>query len=215
MAQPAFLQETLEARLVTGRVVRAGDDVFRVLADGIAHEASLAASCLLEPGENDVVLLACLENGGGVIVSVLFRDEAATARVRLPLDSNIECPGKLALRGGSSLDLHSGDTLSLASQDLRLSSHSATANILRLNTMIDTADLCCRALTTLGQTAVSAFRTVTQCLGESRKMVEGDDETHCANATLVAGENATTMSKNALTLAEDTSRTDAKLIQLG
>ena len=46
-------------------------------------------------------------------------------------------------------------------------------------------------------------------------MVEGSDETHCANATLVAEEKTTVMSKDSLQLAEETARTDAKLIQLG
>jgi len=215
MAQPALLYETLEARLVTGRVVGIGEDGFRVLTGNAFHEAPLAASCLLAPQENDIVLLACLEHGVKVILSVLFRDEAATARVLLPKNSAIECPGELTVRAASSLDLQSGQTLHLESENLDVSAKSAAVAIVKVNTLCDTAEFCCRALTTLGQTAISTFRSFTQCLGESRRMVEGADETRCKNSILVADENATAMSKNNLSLAEETARTDAKLIQLG
>ena len=215
MAQPALFHDTLEARLVTGRVIGVGDGEFRVLAGNVSHEASLAASCLLEPRENDLVLLACLENGAHVILSVLFHDATARARLLLPRNSAIECPGELTVRSASSLDLQSGKALRLETEDLHVSAMNAAAALVKVNTVADTAQLCCRSLTTLGQSAVSAFRSFTQCLGESRRMVESTDETHCANATLVADETATVMSKNSLNLTKETSRTDAKLIQLG
>ena len=215
MAQPALFHEALEARLVTGRVVGIGEDTFCVLTGNAFYEAPLAASCLLAPRENDVVLLACLENGTEVILSVLFHDESATARVLLPKNSAIECPGELTVRAASSLDLQSGQALRLESENLDVSARNATAAIVKVNTVCDTAEFCCRALTTLGQAAVSAFRSFTQCLGESRRMVEGSDETRCKNSTLVADENATVMSKTSLTLVKETARTDAKLIQLG
>ncbi|MDR3176386.1 MAG: DUF3540 domain-containing protein [Desulfovibrio sp.] len=215
MAQPAFLFEELQARLFTGTVISAGDNLFRIHVGNVLHEATLAASCLLEPRENDVVLLAALENDADVILSVLFRDETATARLLLPQDSAVECPGKLTVRGASSLDLQSGKTLRLESEDLNVSAMNAAATVAKVNTIFDTAELCCRALTTFGQTALSAFRSFTQCLGESRRMVEGVDETRCASSTLVADETATVMSRNTLALAEETARTDARLIQLG
>ena len=215
MAQTAFFHETFEARLITGKVVRVENRRFRVLADGTVRDASLAASCLLEPRENDVVLLAGLENGADVILSILFRDESAEALVRLPDNSAVECRGALTLRGESSLGLQSGEALRLESRDLNISSRNATANVVKVNTVIDTAELCCRALTSLGQTAVSVFRSVTQCLGESRRMVEGSDATRCGNSTFAAEAHATVMSINSLQLTEETARTDAKLIQLG
>jgi hypothetical protein len=59
------------------------------------------------------------------------------------------------------------------------------------------------------------MRSLTQCLGSSRRMIEGEDETRAGSSTLMVTENATLMAKNGLTLVEDTARTDAKLIQLG
>jgi hypothetical protein len=214
MAQTALAYDALEARLVTGRVLRAGD-VLRVVCGNAAHDAFLAPSCLLEPREGDEVLLAFLQNGAQVVLAVLFRDKAAAARLRLPQDSAVECPGRLTLRGAQALDLQSGNTLRLEAEDLAVAAASATANVAALKTVSDTAEFCCRSLTTLGHTAVSVFRSLTQCLGSARRMVEGDDETHCANSSLVADQNASVVSKNSLSLAEETARTDAKLIQLG
>ena len=215
MAQPAFFHETLEARIFTGRVAGIGNGTFRVLAGNSALTASLAASCLLEPRVDDTVLLACLENGTDIILSVLFREATAPSCVRLPRNSAIECPGELTVRAASSLDLQSGRALCLESDDLRVSAVTASATAVKVNTVSDTAEFCCRTLTTLGQTAVSVFRSLTQCMGESRKMVEGADETRCVTSTVVAGETATVLSKNSLNLAEETARSDAKLLQLG
>jgi hypothetical protein len=215
MTQTATCYESLEARLATGRVLRADGPFFRVVVGNVSHEASLAASCLLAPREQDTVLLASLEDGAQVILAVLFHEKTAPARLRLPENSAIECPGSLTVRSGRLLNLQSAGALRLESEDLAVSAVNAAASIVKVKTVCDTAELCCRALTSLGQTALSVFRSFTQCLGESRRMVEGTDETRCKNSTLVADENATVMSKNSLALAEETARTDAKLIQLG
>lgn len=215
MAQPAFFYETLDARLVTGRVAAGENGAFQVLAGHVRHDAFLAASCLLEPEIDDTVLLACLENGECAILSVLVRNATQAAVMRLPDNSVIACRGDLALRGETSLELQSGKTLRLEAQEMDVSAAEATASVSRVKTLFHTAEFCVNSLTTLGQTAVSAFHSLTQCLGQSRRMVQGSDETHCANSVLVAEETATVMSRNSLALAEETARTDAKLIQLG
>lgn len=215
MTQTALLHDTLDARLATGKVLRTETAAFRVVCGCEAHDASLAASCLLRPQEGDTVLLAFLENGVSVILAVLFRDETTEACLRLPHASAVECPGTLAVRGAAGLDLQSGGTLSLESNNLVATADTGTLHVTSVRTVSDTVELCCRSLVTLGQTALSIFRSLTQCLGDSRRIVEGDDETRAGNSTLVVDENATVMSKNGLTLAEETSRTDAKLIQLG
>jgi hypothetical protein len=215
MTQAALLQEIFEARLGTGRVLHAGTADFRVVAGNVAHNASLAASCLLQPQEGDTVLLAFLENDLCVVLAILFRDESAPACLRLPASSAVECPGTLAVRGLAGLELQSGATLSLEAENLTATANSGALQVTALKSVSDTAELCCRSLTTLGHTALFAFRSLTQCLGASRRMIEGEDETRTGNSTLVVTENATVMSKNGLTLVEETSRTDAKLIQLG
>ena len=215
MAQPAFSHESCEARLITGHIIHAAQGVFRVLAGNAAFEATLAASCLLEPRLNDTVLVACLDGGDDLILAVLIRDPAAPARLRVPHHSAIECPGRLTIRAASELDLQSAGQLGLQSQDLQVTAQTATTHAVKLDTVCDSARFCCRALTSLAQNVLSSFRSLTQCLGESRRIVEGADETRCANATLVAEETATVMSQNSLTLVKETARTDALLIQLG
>ncbi|MBQ4132255.1 MAG: DUF3540 domain-containing protein [Desulfovibrionaceae bacterium] len=215
MPQAALSYNALEARLITGRVTGSEDKNFSVHVGNTFYDAAPAAGCLLEPAVNDIVLLARLENGANVILSVLFRDDTAPARLNLPADSAVHCPGRLALRAADSLNLESGRCMNLTSKDMDVAADKATASITRVNTLFDTAEFCCRALTSFGQNALSVFHSFTQCLGRSQRMVEGADETRCAESTLIASENATVMSKNNLTMAKDTSRTDARLIQLG
>jgi hypothetical protein len=216
MAQTAEEFQAHDARLATGRVLNAGADAFfRVSLGNRAFEAHLAASCLLRPERDDTVLLAGLEDGRHVILAVLFRDGEAGARLRLPPDSNLECPGRLTLRAAEELDLQSGRKMGLRAEELGVTAKNAALHIADVKAVSDAAEFCCRAFSSLGDTALSVFRSLTQCLGSSRRMVEGNDETRAANSTLIVEENATVMSKNGLTLAEETARTDAKLIQLG
>jgi hypothetical protein len=215
MTQTAAFHEMFDAKLGTGRVLRAGGADLRVVSGNVAHSAFLAASCLMQPQEGDTVLLVFLESDVCVVLAVLFRNEEAEALLRLPWTSAVECPGTLTVRGAAALEMQSGGTISLESENLAATANTGALHVAALKTVSDTAEVCCRSLTTLGHAALSVFHSLTQCLGTSRRMVEGDDETRAGNSTLIVEENATMMSKNGLTLAEETSRTDAKLIQLG
>lgn len=207
--------ESQEARLVTGRVIQEDSDGFRVLVGDGIWQAVPAASCLLMPTCNDMVLLALLESGQAVIVSVLFRQEEAAATLRLPQDSHVECAGELSLRAQRSLALQAPRELRLEARDLHMSASKTAVQMLDVAAQMDTANVCCRKLTSLGESSVSAFGSVSQCCGESRKLVEGNDETHCTNASLIATEQLAVMSRNSVHLAEETARTDARLIQMG
>jgi hypothetical protein len=105
--------------------------------------------------------------------------------------------------------------MSLLAGELAVAAGTGALHIAELKAVSDVAEVCCRAFSSLGDTALSVFRSLTQCLGSSRRMVEGDDETRATNSTLIVEETATVMSRNGLTLAEETARTDARLIQLG
>ncbi|MDR2801228.1 MAG: DUF3540 domain-containing protein, partial [Desulfovibrio sp.] len=137
------------------------------------------------------------------------------ARLLLPPETSLECPGRLNLLATDALELQSGRELGLRSENLAVVAGDALLHITRVKTVSDVVELCCRALSSLGDTALCAFRSLTQSLGASRRLVEGDDETRARNSALIVEESATVMSKNSLTLAEETARTDAKLIQLG
>jgi hypothetical protein len=186
-----------------------------VLCGNAAFEAGLAASCLLRPQRGDTVLLAELEDERRLVLAVLFRNEAREASLRLPPAAALECPGRLRLRAAEALELQSGREMGLRAEALAVTAKSGALHIADLRAVADVAEVCCRAFSSLGDTALSVFRSLTQCLGSSRRMVEGNDETRAANSTLIVKETATVMSKNGLTLAEETARTDAKLIQLG
>jgi hypothetical protein len=216
MTQAAQRQEMQEPRLDTGRVLEAGaDGPCRVNSGNAAFEAELAASCLLRPQRNDTVLLAEFADGSRIILAVLFRGAATEARLLLPPDASLECPGRLSLRAAEALELHSGQEMGLHTGALALTAKSGDLHIAKLRAVSDVAELCCRTFSSLGDTALAVFRSLTQCLGTSSRIVEGDDQTRARNSTLLVQENATVMSKNGLTLAEETARTDARLIQLG
>jgi hypothetical protein len=216
MAQTAEDRVPGDARLATGTVLRCGaDGNFRVACGNRAVETRPAASCLLRPQKDDTVLLTELEDGSHILLAVLFRGRKTEARLLLPPDSTLECPGRLALRAGDALDLQSGRKMDLRAEVLAVTAKSGALHIAEVRSVSDAVEICCRAFSSLGDTALSVFRSLTQCLGSSRRMVEGDDETRAGNSTLIVTENVTVMSKNGLTLAEETARTDAKLIQLG
>ncbi len=212
-------KNTLEqqTQLTTATVLHAYSHNYTLAlsAEATEHHASLAPSCLLAPQAQDTVLVACLDAGQYVILAVLFRVTTDTASVLLPHNTTMECQDTLTVRSAHSLNLESGTELSLRSDTLDATAATIQARAMSVNTIFDTVETCCRHLTNMGQTAVSAFKNFTQCLGESKKMVAGTDENHSKNTLLVAEENVTTATKNSITLAGEVARTDAKLIQLG
>ncbi|MDR0827771.1 MAG: DUF3540 domain-containing protein [Desulfovibrio sp.] len=222
MAQTAELYDDLCAQLVTGIAL---DEIapadgqnaaFRVRCGNRIFAANLAASCLMRPERNDTLLLARLEDGANLILSVLYRaDESSLCRLRLPQDSSLECPGRLSVTTADTLALQSGKNLGLQSDALSVTAATADLRVTRLSAMLNQLDACCHSLYSLGHSARFVFQTLTQCLGSSRRMIEGEDETRAGSSTLMVTETATVMAKNGLTFAEDTARTDAKLIQLG
>ncbi|MDR2123375.1 MAG: DUF3540 domain-containing protein [Desulfovibrio sp.] len=221
MTQTAELYDATGARLVTGKVLdapaRAAADAgvaeLRVLCGNRASVARTAASCLLQPQKGDTVLLACLEDETQVVLAVLFR--AGEARFSLPAHSTLECAGSLTLRGADSLDLQSGRSMRLHTEDLDVTAKNCAVRALSVKSIANSVDICCSTLYSFGKSALSVFSSLTQCLGTSRRMVEGEDETRAGSSTLLAEDTVTVMSKNKLTLVEETARTDAKLIQLG
>jgi hypothetical protein len=223
MTQTAELYEARDAHLITGKVLDslsdaagAGDALtpaLRVLSGNRALEAHTAASCLLQPRKGDTVLLACLEDGTQVVLAVLFR--TGEARLNLPAQSTLECSGRLTLRCGESLNLQSGRNMRLHTEELDVAAKNCGLRALSVKSVAESIDICCNTLYSYGQSVLSVFASLTQCLGTSRRMVEGEDETQAGSSTVIAKENVTVMSKNKLALAEETARTDAKLIQLG
>ncbi|MDR1686339.1 MAG: DUF3540 domain-containing protein [Desulfovibrio sp.] len=221
MTQTAEFYDASGAQLATGRVLDAPEHAadagdlraLRVLCGNRAHAAHTAASCLLQPQKDDTVLLACLEDGTQVVLAVLFR--AGEARISLPAHSTLECPGRLTLRCAESLDLQSGRRMHMQTEELGVTVKNCDVRALSVKSVVSSIDVCCSTLYSYGKSALSVFASLTQCLGTSRRMVEGEDETRAGSSTLLAEDTVTVMSKNKLTLAEETARTDAKLIQLG
>jgi hypothetical protein len=220
MAQTATHLEPEGARLVTGTVYQCTPaqepdrPVTIATVEGLCR-ARVAASCLLRPAQGDTVLVALLEDGSSVILSVLYRGQDARSFLDLPAECVVDCPGSLALRTRERLDMETGGAMNLASDALSVTAKDCDARFVRMRAVLDGLDACCRSIYLAGQTVISSFRSLTQLLGASRKVVEGDDETRAGNATLVVEENATVLCRNGLTLAEQTARTDARLIQLG
>jgi hypothetical protein len=220
MTQTAELYDASCAHLVTGRVLDAPAHAeagripeLRVLCGNRAYAARTAASCLLQPQKGDTVLIACLEDETQVVLAVLFR--AGEARIILPERSTLECAGSLTLRCAANLDLQSGRSMRLHTEDLDVTAKNCAVRAFSVKSIANSVDICCSTLYSFGKSALSVFSSLTQCLGTSRRMVEGEDETRSGSSTLLAEDTVTVMSKNKLTLVEETARTDAKLIQLG
>jgi hypothetical protein len=226
MAQTAEFYENISAQLITGVALGenanedgsadGSDAALRVRCGNRIFEARLAASCLMRPERDDTVLLASLEDGANVILSVLYRaDAASVCRLRLPDDSKLECSGRLTVTAAEDLALQSGRNMGMQADALLVSAASADLRVTNVTTIINQMDTCCNFLYTVANSARHVFQTLTQCLGSSRRLIEGEDETRAVSSTLMVTESATVMAKNGLTLVEDTARTDAKLIQLG
>ncbi len=188
---------------------------YQVQLGNTLHGAELAASCLLEPQEHDTVLVACLENGQYMILSVLVQHTCASSGLSLPPNTTISCAGSLALCTEQDLHLQSGKGVHVSTEEISAQATSAHTHIIHAKSTFNSLQICANTITSLGKKAIHSFKSLTQCLGSSKRMVEGRDETQCKNSSLVAEETASVMAENSIHLAKETARLDAKLIQIG
>ncbi len=190
-------------------------ECYQVQIGNALHMASLAASCLLEPQEQDIVLVANLESGQYMILSVLVQQACAMSSVSLPHNSTISCKGSLTLQSDQDLNLHGGNAVQVLSEEIHAQALRSHTHIVEAKSTFNTLEICANTITSLGIKAINTFKSLTQCLGSSRRVVEGRDETQCKNSSLVAEETSTVMAKNTIHMAKETARVDANLIQLG
>lgn len=223
MTQLAELYNEPSARLVTARAAEAAetaqapkDASCRVILGNALLKADIAASCLMLPEKGDTLLLACLEDGGFSVLAVLARAASAgPCRLRLPAGSRLEAPGDLTLAAANALTLHGGQNMRVHTPALSVAAEESRLHVTRLEAVADTINSWCRSLQSVGVRVTAVYRTLTQCLTKSRRIVEKEDETRAGSSTLIVTETATVQAANTLTLAGEVARTDAGQIQLG
>ncbi len=215
MSSTALFEHNLGAQIFSASLSQSSENGYFVNINNSLHKASLAASCLLSPQAGDIVLVAYLENGEYCILSVLVQAQPESATLSLPKNSAIKCQGALSLIAEQGLNLRTADLLDIQARETQFTSAKAQAHVLEGSAVFQNLKVCSQNLVSLGKSALQNFKNFTQCLGESKRMVEGTDENHCKNSVLIASEQATVLTKNSHTLVKETARTDAALIQLG
>src|SRR5262245_54392599 len=115
-----------------GRVVRAGG-ALRVRTDSGEFDAKRAVSCLVEPEEGDLVLLASTAKSCHVL-AVLEREGSAPTRLVAEGDLTIQAPrGRFAIAAQEGIDLASGKDVSVVSGGVSVNAVTGSVVLQRLS----------------------------------------------------------------------------------
>ncbi len=208
-------QTRTTVHLEYGIVLGNDDGRFLVRTEaGIGH-AILAASCLLQPGEGDHVLLSSGE--ASFILAVLQR-EAVTdpAQLRFPNGARLHADtGDLELTSNEDVSVAAGKTVQLNSEELTLHADKGTAVFDRFDFFGKLLRSQVGHLKTAADSVDSFIRDLTAKLVWSRRQVEEMDEVQAGSRHVVVEEQLTTHAGDVTTIAESNMKLDADQIHLG
>ncbi|EYF05501.1 DUF3540 domain-containing protein [Chondromyces apiculatus] len=200
-----------EAATVTGIAGR----VLRVRSGSGEFEARRAASCLLDPGLGDLVLLAHHERGSHVL-AVLERDEEAPARLSADGDLEIAAAsGRVTVSGRDGIDMLTPGEAVLAAGTARVSSQRADASIGVLNYLGDQVTAQVDRVKTVAQSVETVASRLVQRLDRAYRFIARSETVRAeyveveARAAYVVKSETTLMNSAALT------KIDSSQIHLG
>lgn len=200
-----------------GVIVRATRDALVVHAGGVEHHALRAKSCLVEPRENDEVLLALAVDGRAFVLAVLEGADDNQKTV-VAVDGDLELTsrtGRVDIGAGEGIGLTSGSGVDVVGSEVRIRAAATT--------------LVTEGLALLGQTvraewekvAVTAgkvdnvFERVTQRVKRMYRFVEEREHVRAGALDYRAEKAVTIGAENAVVAVKEVVKIDGGQIQLG
>lgn len=195
---------------------KAGAELEVETASG-SFRARPAASCLLDPEEGDVVLLAVPPEGALYVLAVLERDDDKPARVRIDAPAfSVSVPrGKIDLVAGEGIGMVTRGTLSFLVRRWTTDAIEADLSVRRLITR--SKEVIAKADTVEGvfDTVETVAERLTQRLARSYRFVKEMDVTRSQEIDTRAEGTLVMRAKDALVNAKRLFKADGEQIHLG
>jgi hypothetical protein len=198
-------------------IVESIGDVFSVRVGGATIVARRAASCLLEPGPGDQVLVA-LSDRASFVLAVLVQAPRPTPGGVLSLEGDVTLrsrQGKVAIVANEGIHITSASEIGLNAPDLNIRSLKTTifSESLsyigrRIDTEVERIKLAARAID-------SAVDRVSARVKRSFRTVEEMEQVRAKELDIVVEGNASIHGENALVSADKLVKVDGEQVHLG
>ena len=168
----------------TARVVRRDAEEFLLLTTGtLALRGKKAAGCLLEPEENDTVLVVRNSPEGVFILTVLERG-TTVSRIVLPGDATLSAEGGTLRLAGDSVELAGEKAASLEAPEIRMQGVRGDVSFLNLSLTASVAEAKAGKLSLVAAVIDTVSERITQRVRDCFRWVARMDSTKAGQMSI-------------------------------
>ncbi len=199
-------------------VVDEREGQWTIAANNARYEANLAASCLVKPEKNDIVLVSIDNEGCCYILSILERPDHKMRPTTLSLEGQVNLEVK---NGGLRVSAHDGITfmtpekLSMTSEDLEINALKGEVRIESFSFLGRIFNGQIEKVKVIADTLDSIFRRAVQRFVSSYRYIEEHEEIQSASTRMLVDGTLTMQTQNTVHTAEGHVKIDAEQIHLG
>jgi len=199
-----------------GRVISVEGRGARVRTNSGDYAAKRAASCLLEPAVDDVVLLALTPTGTNYVLAVLEREEGAKATMKLDGDLELQLPkGRFTVAAQDGIDLLSSREVAVTSESVKVTAREGSAVLERLSLLGDVVRAEVGKVKLLASTLDSIVERVSLKAKNVYRHVAETDQLRAERIDHSAKCTMSLHAGNAIVTAEELVKVDGEQIHLG
>jgi len=206
-----------QVTLEEGTIIEARDGQYIVRVGEFDCTARRARSCLVEPAPGDEVLVSLGRGGRCFVLALLeaFGDEDKTIiEAQGDLEIKVKA-GQFAVSAARGVSLTSGEEVSLAGQELKVSALSGTVFVQKLAYLGSRLKAEVEAIKTVGSVSDSVFERVSSRVKRSFRTVLDIDQLKAKKVDYAAETTMALRAEHAVVHAEELVKVDGKQIQMG
>lgn len=177
-------------------------------------KAQVALSCVLQPLQGDLVLLAETE-AGCFIISLLQREQAVAAALHFPHGVSVHSQGGLALKSTGDLSLESASKTEVTSPIFNIAALKSRLRILDVVAQINHFQGRFSKLQWLAEWAEQKAERFRQRFGSSDRVVQHHDLQKAGNLVQQVEHTASLRSEHTIIKAREDVQVDGKRIHMG
>jgi hypothetical protein len=206
----------IEVRQELGTVARVEGASFVTHTEAGEHRARRATSCLLEPTEGDLVLLAVTTSGQAYVLAILEREAGAAGSIVADGDLDIKLGnGRFGVVAQEGVELLSGKDVSVVSGGLRVRAVDGSIALERLSFLGDIVRAEIAKAKLLAGTFDAIVERLSQRVKRAYRVVEETDHLRAEQVDYVAKKTMNLRGENTLVTAEELVKIDGDQIHLG
>jgi len=215
MADPAKTFDGTTAVQEVGTVARCGRPLTVQTGSG-RYQAQRAVSCLVQPEQDDVVLVSTAADGRCWVLAVLEREAGAGATLSVDGDLRLQPEdGRIAIASNKGVDIASGNDVSVVAAKVDVNAADGSVVLQRLSYLGRFLRSEVEKVKTVAGTFDMVMDRLSQTVKRSYRRVEEMDQLRAARIDHRADETMSLHGKNTLVTGEQLVKVDADQIHLG